>query len=411
MSRTEKVFYGEPELLEAEATVIAVEGAAEAPLVELDRTIFYPEGGGQPCDLGSIGGVEVSSVTEERSPAGESRILHALSGPLGALDRVGSRVQLRVDGGRRLDYSQAHTGQHLISATALRLAGSPTVSAHFGRERCAIDLDVPALSEAQVLAVGEAVELAIVEDRGLRTHLCPPEDIASFKLRRKPPEGEEALRVVEIEGLDFTPCCGLHLRSTGELRLVRILGTEKYKGMTRMYFLAGGRAAADYAAVSRIAQEAARCLGASVADLADAALREARRRRELELALGALEKERAALEASSAPEAGSPRPGGEPSLALRRYSDRAAASLMATAKAFAQAGMACLLASIPELTVQALSPEPGTELGSRLKGPLAAAGGRGGGGPSSFRATFPDAASLELFLREAEGVLRGGVTP
>jgi alanyl-tRNA synthetase len=190
------------------------------------------------------------------------------------------------------------------------------------------------------------------------------------------------------------------------------LGTEKYKGMTRLYFLAGGRAAADYASVSRIAQAAARELGTSSAELPEAVRREARRRRELELALGAMERERAALEATAAPElrsAREARPDGLPPLALRRYEDRAAASLMATAKAFAQAGMASLLASLPDLTVQALSPDSRSELGSRLKAPLQEAGGKGGGGPNSFRATFSDRPGLERFLEGAEREMNGNI--
>ena len=243
----------------------------------------------------------------------------------------------------------------------------------------------------------------------MRYHLCPPEDIDGFHLRKKPPMTGEAIRVVEIEGIDFTPCCGLHLESTLAIRVARILGTEKYKGMTRLYFLAGGRAAADYASVSRIAQAAARELGTSAVELPEAVRREARRRRELELALGAMERERAALEAAAARRSCAPRADGLPPLALRRYEDRDAASLMATAKAFAQAGMASLLASLPDLTVQALSPDPRSQLGSRLKAPLQEAGGKGGGGPSSFRATFSDRPGLERFLGRAEKELNGNL--
>jgi alanyl-tRNA synthetase len=412
MGSTRRLYYERSGLLAAEATVLAVEGPPEAPVLELDETIFYPEGGGQPCDLGTIGppgdplGAAVAAVTEAAG-----RVLHALAAPcrLG----VGDKVALAVDGRRRLDYSQAHSGQHLLSATAMRLLGAATISAHFGAERCAIDFDLPSIPEEDLAEIEGAVEAAIVADLPIRTHLCPPEERASFKLRRLPPDGEEVLRIVEIEGLDFTPCCGLHLPSTGRLRLVRILGTEKYKGGTRLYFAAGARAAADYRAVSRIAQAAARVLGGSVAELPESVSRAAERRRALELALGALERERAAMEAASAPEAGAPAAAsdgaadGSTRLALRRYADRDAASLMATAKAFASAGMTALLASLPDLTVQALSPAASARLGERLKGPLAAAGGRGGGGASSFRAVFAEAASLERFMEAAGKELSG----
>jgi alanyl-tRNA synthetase len=404
MPNTEKLYYSRPELFETEARVLALSGPPDAPALELDATIFYPEGGGQSCDLGSVsplaGGDEVS-VTAVTETGG--RILHTLARPLAA--GAGDRVRLRVDGGRRLDYSQAHSGQHLLSSTFMRLMGAPTVSVHLGRERCLIDFDVLAISDEDLAAAEDLVEGIIADDYPIRVHSCPPEDPDSFPLRKRPPAGEEVVRIVEIDGIDYTPCCGTHLSSTGKLRLVRILGTEKYKGMTRLSFVAGGRAASDYRAVSRISRDAARALGSSVAELPEAAAREAERRRALELALGALERERAAAEAAAAPEARAPEGGAptdRPRLVVRRYEDRSADSLMLSAKAFAGLGLAALLASLPDRTVQVLSSQPRERLGERLKPCLDRTGGKGGGGPASFRAVFPDAASLAAFMEEAE---------
>jgi alanyl-tRNA synthetase len=406
MPRTEKLYYSRPDLRIAEATVLAATGSPEAPTLELDATIFYPEGGGQGCDLGSVapfggsGEVAVSAVIEEGG-----RILHALAAPCPA--KPGDRVLLRLDAERRLDYSQAHSGQHLLSSTFMRLLGAATVSVHLGRERCLVDLDIPAVSEDDLAQAEDLVEGIIADDYPIRVHSCPPEDLASFPLRKRPPVGEEVVRVVEIDGIDFTPCCGTHLSSTGKLRLLRVLGTEKYKGLTRLYFAAGGRAAADYRSVSRIARETARALGTSVSALPEAVAREAERRKALELAVGTLERERAAAEAAAAPEA-SAASGPEaaaPRLAVRRYEDRSADSLILSAKAFSAAGLAALLASLPDLTVQVLSPQPEARLGERLKPCLALAGGKGGGGGSSFRAVFPDLAGLEVFMRAAAEAL------
>ncbi len=399
MANTVRLYYEQPGLLEVEATIIAVGGDSLAPVLELDQTIFYPEGGGQPCDFGSVGGVPVASVSEQ-----DGHVLHALTGPF--TGHVGDHALLRLDGDRRLDYSQAHSGQHLLSATAMRIIGAPTVSAHFGKERCAIDLDVASIPDEDMAEIENAVERAITEDHPIRVHLCPPEDPASFPLRKRPPVGEEQLRIVEIDGIDFTPCCGTHLPSTGKIRLLRVLGTEKYKGMTRLYFLAGGRAAADYQTVARIAQDAARTLGVSVGELTAAVSRDAARRKALEFANVALVRERAAMEAAAAPEAGSA--AGASRLAVRRYPDRDAASLMETAKAFTSAGMTALLASLPELTVQALSPNGDLRLAERLKAPLASAGGKGGGGAASFRAVLADAVSLETFMVAVEQELKVG---
>jgi alanyl-tRNA synthetase len=429
MVSTLKLFYDSPALFEADARVAAVEGRSEAPVLVLDRTIFYPEGGGQPCDLGAIGaeaGAEaaVASVADERRD-GKELVLHALAGPLAVAP--GETVRLRVERGRRIDYQQQHTAEHLLGSIALRLLGARVVSVRFGPERSTIDFDLPAITEEGLAALEAAADAAIAEDHPIRYRLCPPEDASSFPLRRRPPEGEELLRIVEIEGLDFSPCCGLHLESTLGLRAIRVIGTEKYKGLTRLYFVAGGRASADYLALSRNAQAAARSLGSSEAGLAEAAAREAARRKELEFALVGMERERAKSEAAAAPEAAlvalknkdaaaaAPEAvrvelgnGAGAPLALRRYSDRSAASLMASAKAFAEAGMTALFASLPDLTAQALAPSSEAKLDERLKGPLAAAGGKGGGGPASFRATFADEASLERFMEDAEALLHGG---
>jgi alanyl-tRNA synthetase len=429
MDGTEKLFYESPGLFEADARVLAVEGKAEAPVLVLDRTIFYPEGGGQPCDLGTIGcvacgqedgraRVPVASVAERRSPGGEARVLHEMSGPLAVLP--GDSVHLSVDASRRVDYSQQHSAEHLLGSIALRLIGARVVSVRFGPERSTIDFDLPAISEEEAAAIEAAADAAIAEDRPIRYRLCPPEDASSFPLRRQPPAGEEYLRIVEIEGLDFSPCCGLHLQSTLGLRVIRVLGTEKYKGMTRLHFVAGRRATADYRALSRIARDSVRVLGTSEAHLAEAVAHEAERRKELEYALVGMERGRAAAEAAAAPEAAlaiqrdkgaaatapeAARAGGRAPVALRRYADRSASSLMTSAKAFSEAGMIALFASLPELTVQALAPSAEAKLGERLKAPLAASGGKGGGGPATFRAVFKDVASLDSFMDGAVSIL------
>ncbi len=413
MAATLKLFYDEPRLFRAEARVLSVGGSPEAPVLVLDRTIFYPEGGGQACDLGTIGraaggeAFAVASVTEAAGAAGERLVLHAMAGPCAIA--AGDAVALSVDRARRVDYAQQHTAEHLIGSVALKLLGAGVVSVRFGSDRSYIDFDRPSISEEELAAVEEAVEEAVALDRPLRTHLCPPEDPSSLPLRRRAPEGEEVLRIVEIEDLDFSPCCGLHLGSTGELRLVRLLGAEKYKGMTRLCFVAGARAAADYRSVSRIARDSARILGTSPAELSESVAREAERRRALEREVALLERERAAMEVAAeiaaAGAAGAVPAAGPARIVLRRYPDRGAASLMETAKAFAQAGMTALVASLPELTVQAVASSPAALLGERLKAPLAEAGGKGGGGPAAFRAVFPNAGALAAFMDAAKAAL------
>ena len=199
--------------------------------VILDKTIFYPEGGGQPSDRGTINGVPLLEVREE---GGE--IVHLVSAR--DLDKVkpGSAI-LVLDSRRRRDFTQLHTGQHLLSGIILRKLGAPTFSLHLGDDICTIDVDTGAELNEQILVdIEEAVADAIEENHPVNIHLCPPEDVHSFSLRKIPPTGEDVIRVVEVEGFDVIACCGTHLKSTAEIGMLRILGAEKYKGKVRIGF-------------------------------------------------------------------------------------------------------------------------------------------------------------------------------
>jgi len=395
MSDTMRLYYTQPRLRETGAAVLEVLGAPAAPLLVLDRTIFYPEGGGQPCDLGTIGGVPIESVVEEGG-----RVLHRLAGAVEA--ETGRSLPLVLDWVRREDHTTQHSAQHLLSAVLLRLFDASTVSFHLGAERSTIDVEGRPLTEEDLAEAEAEIDVVVAEDYPVVTHLCPPEDLTAFPLRKRPPQGEELLRIVEIDGIDYSPCCGTHVASTRELRLVKLLGVEKYKGMSRVSFVAGRRALADYASVSRIARASARAFSSSIGELEGKARGSVERLKALEASLAALGRERAALEAALAASA----PGGLASPALLRFADRDAQSAFESARAYAERGAVTLAVSLPELTAVAAAPGP-DRLGERLKGLAQAAGGKGGGGPSSFRASFPDAGALEAFVAAARAELEG----
>jgi alanyl-tRNA synthetase len=404
MNGAERLYYSNPRLGRSEACVVAVEGPQSSPTIVLDRALLFPGGGGQPADCGRVEGVEVAEISEA-----QGRPAVTLAAALNV--QPGSRVHVEVDMARRLDYACQHTAEHLIAASAWRLLGIRSVSVHFGPERSLVDFDAPSMSESDLDTIEDEANRIVAEHAPLRVHLCPPEDLSAFTLRRPPPAGEKDIRIVEIDGFDFTPCCGLHLESTGDLRFIRILGAERYKRMTRVYFIAGGRAASDYRALSRIARETSRLLGTSEASLYQAVEREVARRGAAERALADLRRRNDERDAAAALEEahalqGSDCHGDPPPLAVRRYADRGAETLLDTAKVFASAGMTALLASLPDLTIQAVAPPNGPDLGKRLTPLLAASSGRGGGGPASFRAVFVDAGSLETFLAAVEAELR-----
>lgn len=239
------------------AAVVRSAGSGNRPAVLLDRTAFYPSSGGQPHDTGTLDGVSVLDVMEQ-----DGGILHVLESPI----RKGRAVTGRIDWGRRLDHMQQHTGQHILSRAFILETGAETVGFHLGSEICTVDLDKPGFTDEEILNVENLANQTVMENRTVRTHRVNPEEAVRFDLRKTPVSGP-SVRVVEIDGFDANGCCGTHLKSTGEAGLIKIQRTEKYKGGTRVTFLCGFRALADYQKKQRLTGEAAAVLNGSESEL------------------------------------------------------------------------------------------------------------------------------------------------
>ena len=199
----------------------------------LEDTVLYPEGGGQPCDRGTANGIEVLEV---RSHAGELR--HRLAGPLAE-----GPVALVLDWARRFDHMQQHTGQHLLTALAQDRFGWPTMAFHLGEEVSDVELAVPTLTPGDRARLEEAIAQEIRAARPVRARRVDAEGYAREKVRsRGLPDGHVGdIRLVEIEGVDLNTCGGTHLRHTGELESMVLLGTEPLRGGLRLFFVVGGR--------------------------------------------------------------------------------------------------------------------------------------------------------------------------
>lgn len=245
--------------------VVADGGQKEALWqLALDRTAFYPSGGGQPCDVGVLlataksGAVlEVNVERVEEDEAGE--VWHYVRKPL----PQGTEVVGRVDRDRRMDHAQQHTGQHLLSATFLSRTGARTVSFHLsplrsGTEMVTIDLELPdgaaRISEEELREVEAAVNRLIYEDRKVRTlwvGRCEAEAMLERGDLRKLPERSGPMRIVEMDGVEFNACGGTHVPSTGAIGGLLLRRVEKVRQGWRVEFCCGLRAvrvaARDYA--------------------------------------------------------------------------------------------------------------------------------------------------------------------
>ncbi len=283
---TKRLYFEDAYRTEFEAAVLERLTHEDRPAVVLEETAFYPESGGQPWDLGTLGGVPVLKVIEE----GE-RIIHVLE-----RDVPGDKVEGRIDAARRFDHMQQHSGQHILSQAFIEVMRGETRSFHLGAEFSTLEIGIPGIAESDRDKVERRANDVLFQNREIRTSFVPPERIAEVPLRR-PPQVKGTVRVVEVCGFDFSACGGTHVRRTGEIGLIKIIGWEKIRGNLRFTFVCGGRALADYQIKTGVVRELAGRLNAADRDVPaaveklSAELQAARKR------LKGLEEEAAAAEA------------------------------------------------------------------------------------------------------------------
>jgi alanyl-tRNA synthetase len=250
MAPTERLYYSDSHLVEFEARVVDLtERVSGWTAVVLDRTAFYPTGGGQPSDTGTLNSSRVAECIEDD----DGRVLHVVQGHTPA---IGTEVKGRIDWSRRLNHMQQHTGQHILSQAFVSLFKAPTKSFRVLDQACEIDVD---LNNPTTEAIERAVELAnnvIWEDRQITIRNVTSDEAASLPLRKDTArEGE--LRLIEIDGFDLTPCGGTHAVRTGEVGMIAVRSWSRAKGLTRIEFVAGVRALADYRRANKSAREIA----------------------------------------------------------------------------------------------------------------------------------------------------------
>jgi len=253
MNSTEKLYWSD-----AHATSFETRGAALAlhggkPSLVLAQTMFYPEGGGQLGDSGTLT-VGTQAVRIADTQVEDGVIHHVVEGALDpalaeALAAAAADLTVRgaVDEVRRRDHMVQHTAQHALSRALATAARADTVSARLGTATCTIDVGRPGLSDADLVRAEDLVNAVVMSDVPVVTSFPSADELAKLDLRKQPNAEKSAagVRIVSIEGFDLTPCGGTHCTRTGQIGQVRIVGTEKYKGMLRITFHAGARALAD----------------------------------------------------------------------------------------------------------------------------------------------------------------------
>ena len=404
---TERLYYEDSWLTEFDARVTSVTESADGrSVVTLDRTAFYPTGGGQPTDTGLLG---AARVVECADAEGEG-VLHFVEGGAPA---VGERVRGRVDWPRRLDHIQQHTGQHILSQAFVELFGAQTRSFRMLAEASEVDIDLPEPSDATIERAVDRANEIIWDDRPVRVHRVTAEEAARMPLRRDSArEGE--LRVVEIEGFDLSPCGGTHARRTGEVGLLAVRQWERAKGLARLTFVAGGRALADYRRANRAARASAALFSVPRDETAEAVARLFEEHRQLQRRARALEEVAARAEARELAEEAGPATGAGPRVVARAFEGRDAEGLrrLALAVVAARTDVVALLGSRDaegaRLVFARGAGAPG-DMNALVREACRLLEGRGGGRPDLAQGGGPRAGRLAEALDAAARTAREGV--
>ena len=228
---TEKLYEQDAFLTQFEAGVLSCVQGKKGFDVILDRTAFYPEGGGQPYDTGKLGD---AAVLEVHSRDGE--IVHTCDRPL----EVGANLTGMIDWDRRFDLMQQHSGEHIVSGLAHALWGSENVGFHLGAEVVTIDLSLP-LTEDQCAQLEAEANRYIWSDRPVEIAYPSSEELARIDYRSKK-ELTGQVRIVTFPGADCCACCGTHVRSAGQVGLIKLLTAQKFREGVRIELVCGGRA-------------------------------------------------------------------------------------------------------------------------------------------------------------------------
>ncbi len=228
---TEKLYYMDSFLSRFQGTVTSCEPDKDRWAVTLDRTAFYPEGGGQPADHGSLGTAKVLDVREKNG-----EVFHFCDREL----MVGSVVEGAVDFQRRFDFMQQHSGEHIVSGILCGKFNCDNVGFHIGHELVTIDFNVE-LSTDDVELVEKLANQYIWEDRAISVQYPSPTELEALEYRsKKALEGQ--VRIVSWPGADCCACCGTHVKSSGQVGVVKLISWQKFREGVRIEMAAGERA-------------------------------------------------------------------------------------------------------------------------------------------------------------------------
>lgn len=257
--RTERLYNDDSYLKEFDAKIIEVVPYEDKYGIVLDRTAFYPLGGGQPCDIGYLNDADVLEVIEK-----DGDILHIVNKKL-----LPGTVRGVINWQRRFDLMQQHTGQHILSECFEKLMSGSTDSFHLGKDIVSIEINIDSFSESDAVHIENMANEVVYSNLPVTAKVVSEEELRRLPLRKQPKVNEN-IRIVEIGGFDFNPCGGTHVRATGEIGIIKIKNWEKCKGGIKFTFVCGNRALKDYRLQNSIIRAVGEKLSVRDVDIPDA---------------------------------------------------------------------------------------------------------------------------------------------
>jgi len=390
-----RLYYADAYLRAFDARVIERLTWDGRPAVVLERTAFYPTSGGQPNDTGSLDGVQVVDVVEREA---DGAVVHILADEL-----PGDTVHGEINWVRRFDHMQQHTGQHILSQAFTIALEADTVGFHLGGEVSTIDLNRAPLSEDQLNQVEGLANEVVFSNKLVDARFVDRRELEKLPLR-KPPQVTGPIRIVEVAGFDWSPCGGTHCQRTGEVGIIKVVRAERRGAETRVHFLCGERALADYRRKNRLVLDLAARFSVGDWELADAVERLSEEARTYHKQVRALQEqlldyEAAALIAGAEKLAGA-------WVVRRTYTDRSVDEIRHLAQRLtAEPGVIALLgqgsAGEKVQLVFARSADLTYDMNALLRAACQVIGGSGGGRPNFAQGGGPDGARVEEALTVA----------
>ena len=401
MTMTERLYYRDSFLYDFEAKISNVIDTPR-PAIILDRTAFYPTSGGQISDTGTLFNEEATHKVTEVAEMEDGRIIHYLEAPTEL--KPGALVHGLIDGQRRRDHMQQHSGQHVLSAAFIRLFNFPTVSFHMADDYCSIDLETVSLTEERLESAERLANATILENLPVDIRFVTRKEAEKLGLRKIPPTERDEMRLIDVRGFDLTACGGTHVRQTGQIGCILLRKSERVRQGFRVEFVAGQRVVSTARRDFSTLTETASLFSSHIYDVpyqARKSLDEMKSlRKQREKAFDELAAAEAAVALAEVDENDGLR------LVVRSFSDRE----MSFLKTFAQKLMRLApnavvilgTTSPPAALVFAQSAGQSGDMGALMKDTLAKFGGRGGGSKDMAQGGVPDASNIAPALAYAE---------